>query len=98
MADTDAFIPGLHKPSSLLPIARHRDALLYTIEQHPVTILIGQTGSGKTTQLPQYLDQAGWCSDGKCMAITQACTIPSHTLLMIVDGGLQVCHSPAGSR
>ncbi|PIB00833.1 putative ATP-dependent RNA helicase DHX35 [Cercospora beticola] len=80
MADTDAFIPGLHKPSSLLPIARHRDALLYTIEQHPVTILIGQTGSGKTTQLPQYLDQAGWCSDGKCMAITQPRRVAATTV------------------
>ncbi|KAM3419383.1 hypothetical protein BST61_g5312 [Cercospora zeina] len=75
MADTDVFIPGLHKPSSLLPIARHRDALLCAIEQHAVTVLIGQTGSGKTTQLPQYLYEAGWCSDGKCMAITQACPL-----------------------
>ncbi|GAB1739413.1 hypothetical protein NU219Hw_g4372t1 [Hortaea werneckii] len=59
MADSDTFIPALHRPASLLPIARHREALLYTIETHPVTILIGQTGSGKTTQLPQYLAQSG---------------------------------------
>ncbi|KAI7155023.1 ATP dependent RNA helicase [Hortaea werneckii] len=59
MADSDAFIPALHRPASLLPIARHREALLYTVETYPVTILIGQTGSGKTTQLPQYLAQAG---------------------------------------
>lgn len=72
MDDTDTFIPALHKPSSLLPIARHRDALLYTIENNPVTILVGQTGSGKTTQLPQYLEQAGWCNDGKLIAVTQA--------------------------
>ncbi|TKA42649.1 hypothetical protein B0A54_07492 [Friedmanniomyces endolithicus] len=72
MADSDTFIPALHTPSALLPIARHRDALLYTIETNPVTILIGPTGSGKTTQLPQYLEQAGWCSDGKIIAVTQA--------------------------
>ena len=72
MADTDTFIPALHKPSSLLPIARHRDALLYTIETNLVTILVGQTGSGKTTQLPQYLEQAGWCNDGRLIAVTQA--------------------------
>lgn len=72
MADTDTFIPGLHRPASLLPIARHREALLYTIETYPVTILIGQTGSGKTTQLPQYLAQAGWCNDGKVIGVTQA--------------------------
>lgn len=72
MADTDTFIPALYTPSSLLPIVRHRDALLYTIEKFPITILIGQTGSGKTTQLPQYLEEAGWCNDGKVIAITQA--------------------------
>lgn len=76
MADSETFIPALHKPSSLLPIARHRDALLYTIEQHPVTVLVGQTGSGKTTQLPQYLEQAGWCNDGKIIAVTQASLQP----------------------
>lgn len=72
MADTDTFIPGLYKPSSLLPIARHKDALQYTIETYPVTILIGQTGSGKTTQLPQFLYEAGWANDGKVIAVTQA--------------------------
>ncbi|KAI7496114.1 ATP dependent RNA helicase [Hortaea werneckii] len=72
MAESDALIPGLHRPASLLPIARHREALLYTVETYPVTILIGQTGSGKTTQLPQYLAQSGWCNDGKVVGVTQA--------------------------
>lgn len=72
MADFDlSFIPALYKPSALLPIARHRQSLLYTIEKYPVTILIGQTGSGKTTQLPQFLEQGGWCSDGQVVAVTQ---------------------------
>jgi ATP-dependent RNA helicase DDX35 len=44
---------------------------LYLVETYPVTIVVGQTGSGKTTQLPQYLDQAGWCADGKSIAVTQ---------------------------
>ena len=76
MADFDlasSFIPALHKPASLLPIARHREALLYLIETYPVTIVVGQTGSGKTTQIPQYLEQAGWCADGKVIAVTQVC-------------------------
>jgi ATP-dependent RNA helicase DDX35 len=74
MADFDlsaAFIPALHKPASLLPIARHRQSLLYTVEKYEITIVVGQTGSGKTTQIPQYLEQAGWCEDGKAIAVTQ---------------------------
>lgn len=66
-----SFIPALYKPSSLLPIARHREGLLYAVEQFPVLIVIGQTGSGKTTQLPQFLDQAGWSGDGKVIGVTQ---------------------------
>ncbi|KAE8398608.1 P-loop containing nucleoside triphosphate hydrolase protein [Aspergillus pseudonomiae] len=68
---TSAFIPSLYKPAALLPIARHRQNLLYLVDTYPVTIVVGQTGSGKTTQLPQYLDQAGWCADGKSIAVTQ---------------------------
>ena len=74
MADFDlssTFIPSLHKPSSLLPIAQHRESLLYLIETYPVTIVVGHTGSGKTTQIPQFLEQAGWCEDGKQIAVTQ---------------------------
>lgn len=66
-----AFIPALHKPAALLPIAKYRENLLYVVETFPVTIVIGQTGSGKTTQIPQFLDTAGWCSDGKLIGVTQ---------------------------
>lgn len=66
-----SFLPSLYKPASLLPIARLHDQLLYIIETYPVTIVIGQTGSGKTTQLPQFLNEAGWCADGKVVAVTQ---------------------------
>ena len=68
---SSTFIPALYKPAVLLPIARHRESLLYLVETYPVTIVIGHTGSGKTTQLPQYLDQAGWSTDGKVIAVTQ---------------------------
>ena len=47
MADFDlstSFIPSLHKPASLLPIARHRQSLQYLIETFPVVIVVGQTG------------------------------------------------------
>lgn len=74
MADFDldsSFIPALHKPAALLPIAKHREALLYLVETHSVVIVVGQTGSGKTTQIPQFLEKAGWCADGKVIAVTQ---------------------------
>lgn len=74
-----SFIPALYKPAALLPIARHKQSLLYLIETYPVTVVIGQTGSGKTTQLPQYLDQAGWCANGGVIAVTQVTHKPRHT-------------------
>ncbi len=66
-----AFIPSLYKSASLLPIARHRQSLLYLIEEFPVTVVIGETGSGKSTQIPQFLREAGWCQDGRLIAVTQ---------------------------
>lgn len=80
MADFDlnsSFIPALHKPAALLPIAKHRESLLYLIETTPVTIVVGQTGSGKTTQIPQFLEAAGWAEDGKVIGVTQVCICSS---------------------
>lgn len=59
MADFDlsaSFIPSLHKPSSLLPIARHRQSLLYLVETFPVTIIVGQTGP----YVLQFLSRLKW--------------------------------------
>ncbi|PKY00910.1 ATP dependent RNA helicase [Aspergillus campestris IBT 28561] len=77
---SSTFIPSLYKPAALLPIARHRKGLLYLVETYPVTIVVGQTGSGKTTQLPQYLEQAGWCADGKSIAVTQPRRVAATTV------------------
>lgn len=79
MADLDldsTFIPALHKPAGLLPIAKHRNSLLYVVEKNAVTVVIGQTGSGKTTQIPQFLEKAGWCSGGKIIGVTQVRQVP----------------------
>jgi ATP-dependent RNA helicase DDX35 len=65
------FIPALYKPAALLPISKYSESLLYLVETNPVTIVVGQTGSGKTTQIPQFLEHAGWCADGKVIAVTQ---------------------------
>ncbi|CAL5873513.1 uncharacterized protein PFLUO_LOCUS7793 [Penicillium psychrofluorescens] len=77
---SSSFIPALYKPAALLPIARHKQSLQYLVETYPVTIVVGQTGSGKTTQLPQYLDQAGWCQDGKAIAVTQPRRVAATTV------------------
>ncbi|KAE8393934.1 ATP dependent RNA helicase [Aspergillus alliaceus] len=77
---TSTFIPSLYKPAALLPITRHKQSLLYLVDTYPVTIVVGQTGSGKTTQLPQYLDQAGWCADGKSIAVTQPRRVAATTV------------------
>ncbi|KAL1838333.1 hypothetical protein VTJ49DRAFT_2794 [Mycothermus thermophilus] len=87
MADFDlgaAFIPALQKPAALLPIAKHREALLYLVETYPVTIVVGQTGSGKSTQIPQFLEQAGWCADGKVIGITQPRRVAATTVAIRV--------------
>ena len=69
MADFD--LSFLAKPPALLPIAKYKRNLRYAVDQNAVVIIVGETGSGKTTQLPQYLDQAGWTNDGKMIAVTQ---------------------------
>ena len=35
-------------------------------------------GSGKTTQIPQFLEQAGWCEGGKIVAVTQVGEFEKH--------------------
>ncbi|KAI0556165.1 P-loop containing nucleoside triphosphate hydrolase protein [Xylaria curta] len=87
MADFDlgsSFIPALHKPAALLPIAKHHDSLLYLIETYPVTIVVGQTGSGKTTQIPQFLEHAGWCAEGKLIGVTQPRRVAATTVAIRV--------------
>ncbi|KAJ8131180.1 hypothetical protein O1611_g2448 [Lasiodiplodia mahajangana] len=87
MADFDlgsSFIPALHKPAALLPITKHHDNLLYLIETFPVTIVVGQTGSGKTTQIPQFLEHAGWCAEGKLIGVTQPRRVAATTVAVRV--------------
>lgn len=76
----EEYFPSLYRPSIVLPISRHKAALQYTVETTPITILIGETGSGKTTQLPQYLDEAGWTKDGKMIACTQPRRVAATTV------------------
>ncbi|CAG0921664.1 unnamed protein product [Notodromas monacha] len=61
----------LKQQRKTLPAYKHRDELLYLLEKYQVVVLCGETGSGKSTQVPQYLLEAGHCSRGKMIAVTQ---------------------------
>jgi ATP-dependent RNA helicase DDX35 len=88
-------IPDLYKPPALLPIAQLKEQLLYTIETFPITIVVGETGSGKTTQIPRYLLDSGWCSDGKQIAVTQPRRIAATSVAARVA---QELGTPLGQR
>eukprot|EP00913_Durusdinium_trenchii_P030895 g28936.t2 len=53
-----------------LPIYKHRLAILHAVETHRAVVLCGATGCGKSTQLPQYLDDAGWTAKGYVVCVT----------------------------
>lgn len=99
MADFDldsSFIPALHKPPALLHIAKHREGLLYLVETYQVVIVVGQTGSGKTTQIPQFLEKAGWCADSNVIAITQV-SLPFPYLETLLIFSAKACSRYYGS-
>ncbi|EEQ97718.1 ATP-dependent RNA helicase, putative [Perkinsus marinus ATCC 50983] len=54
-----------------LPCWREKVDFLKLVKKSQVTLLVGETGSGKTTQMPQFLLEAGYASDGKMIACTQ---------------------------
>ena len=61
----------LQEDRKKLPIYKHKQKILKTIEENSITILVGETGSGKTTQLPQYLNESGYTNNMKKIGITQ---------------------------
>ncbi|KAJ2396736.1 hypothetical protein GGI05_000989 [Coemansia sp. RSA 2603] len=58
-------------------VHKYQRQFLYSVETSTVTVVVGEPGSGRSTQLPQYLLQAGWASEGKVIA----CTQPRHSLV-----------------
>eukprot|EP01071_Lankesteria_metandrocarpae_P012591 Lankesteria_metandrocarpae@DN6068_c0_g1_i1.p1 len=62
-----------------LPIFKLRDALLAAVKESQVLVVIGETGSGKTTQMPQYLAEVGYCTNGLI-----GCTQPRRVAAMSV--------------
>ena len=62
-----------------LPIYTYREELLAAIEGHQVLVIVGETGSGKSTQIPQYLQEAGYGKRGRI-----GCTQPRRVAAMSV--------------
>lgn len=54
-----------------LPVYESKARLLHALEENNVVVLEGETGSGKTTQVPQFLVEAGYASNGKQVCCTQ---------------------------
>ncbi|KAJ3373930.1 hypothetical protein GGF31_008815 [Allomyces arbusculus] len=63
-----------------LPVFKHRNQLLYLVEKYQVVIVVGATGSGKSTQIPQFLHEAGWTSNGRLIGCTQPRRIAATSL------------------
>ncbi|KAL9004097.1 MAG: hypothetical protein Q9188_003063, partial [Gyalolechia gomerana] len=64
-------VASIENTRKSLPIYSFRDELLAAVEQYQVLIIVGETGSGKTTQIPQYLHEAGYTTNGLKVGCTQ---------------------------
>ena len=62
-----------------LPVYAYREEFLAAVRDNKVLVIVGETGSGKTTQIPQYLNEAGWGKLGKI-----GCTQPRRVAAMSV--------------
>ena len=60
------------------------EQILYMVERYPVTIVVGETASGKSTQIPQYLHEAGWSSQGYMIGCTQPRRVAATSIAMRV--------------
>jgi pre-mRNA-splicing factor ATP-dependent RNA helicase DHX15/PRP43 len=57
----------------MLPVYQFKEKLLKAVEENQMVVVEGETGSGKTTQIPQFLVEAGYATQGENVV---ACTQP----------------------
>ena len=70
---------------SSLPITVHKKQILYALQHHEIVCVVGETGSGKSTQIPKFLLEGGWCSDGQKVVCTQPRRLAAITLAQRVS-------------
>ncbi|CAI4230795.1 unnamed protein product [Auanema sp. JU1783] len=63
--------PEINESRQQLPIYGEEVPIVEAINDNIVTVVCGETGSGKTTQIPQFLYEAGYASDGQIIGITE---------------------------
>ncbi|KAI8836370.1 P-loop containing nucleoside triphosphate hydrolase protein [Chytridium lagenaria] len=63
-----------------LPIAKYKQQIQYLLENNRVLIVLGHTGCGKSTQIPQFIDEAGWLSGSRRLACSQPRRIAATSL------------------
>ncbi|XP_067911172.1 probable ATP-dependent RNA helicase DHX37 isoform X2 [Heterodontus francisci] len=56
--------PKIQEARLQLPILAEEQVIMEAIKHNPVVVVCGETGSGKTTQVPQFLYEAGYASNG----------------------------------
>ncbi|BFZ19516.1 hypothetical protein BsWGS_22555 [Bradybaena similaris] len=76
-ADSTSVVYNPHRNLSIeqqrqkLPVFQYRNHILYLAEKYQTVVVIGETGCGKSTQIPQYLLEAGWATEGYVIGVTQ---------------------------
>ncbi|KAF6080955.1 DEAH-box helicase 37 [Phyllostomus discolor] len=63
--------PEMQQERLKLPILSEEQVIMEAVAEHPIIIVCGETGSGKTTQVPQFLYEAGYSSDGSIIGVTE---------------------------
>ncbi|PAV76846.1 hypothetical protein WR25_25952 [Diploscapter pachys] len=67
-----------------LPIFKNRNHIIYMCEKYRTVIVVGETGCGKSTQVPQFLLETSWTSDGRMIGVTQPGRVAVVTRLLFL--------------
>lgn len=73
-----------------LPVYSYKDEIMRAVQDFQILIIVGETGSGKTTQIPQYLIDAGFTSNGKKIGCTQPRRVAAMTVASRVAEEMRV--------